>query len=727
MFRCRFQSDAARVTVNAARPGEVVGVARPGCSSSFYTVAKDGRSEIRGSGILQPDWFHNIWIVVAIVCLVIALVWLTLRSLGARERQSPASTVQTSPQFDTEISALPQQIDEAADFPRIEEVAGNQETALPLTSNSEEAIIEQFTAPVLDRGALAGAEPLSDLVHVDDTDASTLESDDPAHEGAPEAVAPHLTLYEGTEREQTQPTDRQESERETFEPSPSLNDDRPNETTAPPDLSLQDSDQTSPESGWESEALPSEATDFDPKSIDQAKPNLRERTPRRHRPSPRNRVVPAPRTERPAQSEQPAGARRMAIDVRLLFEKGGFCRVSLMPRRESEMADRVSVSGAGAPEELIALQDDWFQDVSPGELGRLLAEGIEWAESSTPTTRWSLAGRDLFVLKRSSDLSGYLSAPILVIGEDHVVLCKRAVLDEVRSVLSMSGTPEPVIVGAEFGVPEDWVALRGIVPKTALAPSESGDFLDALRPRADVAVALEKGIKIDRSTWLSGFPPSIQVRGEGTLAVDVSIDGKRAAFDPSVGYVADGWDAIGEHVISGSAGVRSYKIVQGAEEWARWDAHDWKGETCGEPLRSICGASVRDDRLERNAPTVWVSASNPILIGANPGEIDRCVQFGEGVQSKLVCGTPSFRPVWALPADGFRASKSNHCVRLVGSLTPAARHRTVADELVQAWCRAIRAASNKRLRPLPSSPEVLAAWTQYGQQAKAISRLLRHE
>jgi hypothetical protein len=598
--------------------------------------------------------------------------------------------------------------------------------ALQPTPNSEEPAVEQIK-PVLDSEESDSSDGPNDLVNFGDPVASTTrESKDHSCEQVSEVVTPPVAADEAGTREQTTPAETEEFEHENFEPTLSFNEDRPCETIAVPGSSPQNSDQISPESEIESEAPPSETPDVSLPTIDEEKYDSRERTPRRHRSSPRNKVVAAPRTGQAVQSEQPAGDRRMAIDVRLLFEKGGFCRVSLMPRRGLEMEDRISVRGAGAPDELIALQDDWFQDVSPGELGRLLAGGVEWVGCSTPTVRWSLAGRDLFVLKRGSDLSGYLSAPIVVIGEDHVLLCRRALLDEVLRVLAMSGSPAPVVVGMEFGIPEGWVALRGVVPTTALAPSESGDFLDALRPRADIMIALEKGIKIDRSTWLKGFPPSIQVRGEATLAVDISIDGRRAIFDPSVGYVAAGWDAIGPHVISGSAGVRSYKILQGVEEWERWDAHNWKDEACSAPLRSICGASVSDDRLERNAPTIWVPASNPILIGANPGEIDRCVQFGKGVQSKLVCGAPWFQPVWALPTDAFRANKSNDCVRLVGSLSPVAKHRPTAGELVQAWCRAIRAASNKKLRPLPGTPEVLAAWTQYGQQAKAVSRLLRH-
>jgi len=49
---------------------------------------------------------------------------------------------------------------------------------------------------------------------------------------------------------------------------------------------------------------------------------------------------------------------------------------------------------------LSALRDEWYQDVSLGNLGEVLRNGAEWyADNGGGRWRWSLAGRDLYVLE----------------------------------------------------------------------------------------------------------------------------------------------------------------------------------------------------------------------------------------------------------------------------------------------------------------------------------------
>jgi hypothetical protein len=51
--------------------------------------------------------------------------------------------------------------------------------------------------------------------------------------------------------------------------------------------------------------------------------------------------------------------RALSLEVRLIFEKGGFCRVSLLPQRTADLPESMFVSSVGGEVMLVAMQDDW--------------------------------------------------------------------------------------------------------------------------------------------------------------------------------------------------------------------------------------------------------------------------------------------------------------------------------------------------------------------------------
>lgn len=469
-------------------------------------------------------------------------------------------------------------------------------------------------------------------------------------------------------------------------------------------------------------------------------PRGRPRTPRQYRPSAR---APAPRRDPVSPSpEREARDRAMPIEVRLVFEKAGFCRVSLLPRRAAGLPAELAVEGSGSPPDLQELQDEWYQDVMLPDVGRLLREGIEWvgALPGGGAVRLSLSGRGIFVLARHDELNGFVSAPRLVLGEEHVVLCVAERLPDVRAAIALTESPEPTELHSDSGIPDGWVGLRGVRPQKPVAPSSDGDIIDALRPLPDVEIALTGGIRIDRQTWLSGFPPTIELLGDTSTLGDVTIDGQMAARAPEGGYVAPGWDSAGEHLVWCTSASRTYAIRSGAEVWEPWDAYAW---SLGEPTASgtqsrpaICGALVRPPRVARSdsRPTV-VAASNPILIGARPGEIEICT-LRTDVRTGLCVGFPWFEPIWAIPADALHCDKRTARLRLIGppvAVDPgdhessmrgggrAARRHALAWES-HAWCEAILAASRKGLQTEPSQAEIADLWKSYKRYAKALRR-----
>ena len=471
------------------------------------------------------------------------------------------------------------------------------------------------------------------------------------------------------------------------------------------------------------------------------------RDPRQYRPVPRVPAAPAaPRSPVPASVQQEARDRAMPIEVRLVFEKAGFCRVSLLPRRAAGMPVELAVTGSGDPPELLALQDEWYQDVVVRNLERVLREGLEWAGSLPEgrRVRSSLSGRELYVLARHSELNGFVSAPRLILGEEHVVLCVAERLSEVRAAIAVTGSPEPTLLNSDSGIPAGWAGLRGVVPRTPIAPSPAGDILDALRPLAEVEIALKGGIRIDRQTWLTGFPPSVRLRGDTSTIGAVTIDGHDAALSEDGGYAVPGWDSPGEHSVWCTSGSRTYEIRGGAEDWESWDAYAWSlGESGAGGTQSrpaICGVLVRPPRVARSdGRAVVVPASNPILIGASPGEIEICTPRND-VRAGLCVGFPWFEPIWAIPADALHCDKRTARVLLIGSPQPVAEgeqqpntrpgerrarfHRGRSGGAL-GWCAAILTAGRKGLQTEPSRIEIADLWTTYKRCARAIRRSWR--
>ncbi len=458
------------------------------------------------------------------------------------------------------------------------------------------------------------------------------------------------------------------------------------------------------------------------------------------------RVPAGPRGPASAPAEREARDRAMPIEVRLVFEKAGFCRVSLLPRRGPGLPVELAMTGSGDPPELLALQDEWYQDVVLPNLGRLLREGIEWAGSLPEgrQIRSSLSGRELHVLARHNELNGFVSATRLILGEEHVVLCVAERLSEVRAAIALTGSPEPVLLDSDSGVPAGWAGLRGVAPCTPIAPSPAADILDALRPLAEVEIALEGGIRIERQTWLSGFPPTVRLRGDTSVIGAVTIDAREATLSPDGGYVVPGWDSPGEHSVWCTSDSRTYVIRSGAEDWESWDAYTWSlGELGADGAQSrpaICGVLVRPPRVARSdGRAIVVRASNPVLIGAAPGEIEICTPRSD-VRAGLCLGFPWFAPIWAIPADALRCDKRTARVLLIGSPQPVAqgeqqpstrpaergsRFHRGRSRGAHAWCAAILAAGRKGLQTEPSRAEITDLWKTYKRCAKALWRSWR--
>ncbi len=420
------------------------------------------------------------------------------------------------------------------------------------------------------------------------------------------------------------------------------------------------------------------------------------------------------------------------IHVRVVFQRGGCCAVSLLPRRLSGQPEELVVSNGAGEVELLALQDQWYQDIAPDNLDELLRKGIVWKDSGTGH-QWLLSGREVFVLAHGTTHRGFVSCPRLVLGRNHVVLCRAKQFGPVVSALREAGCGNWTQLGEDNGVPSGWRLLREVVPQKSVSLSSDSDILNILRPFPEIEIVLEGGIRLAYNTWLLGYPPAIHVYGNPEYIDTVLIDGHEAFLSRQDTYTAPRWDVEGEHEVRCSSTKKSYSLLRSDANWNYWPAYsftigsslyDEHGfEFCGPLVRPVVAGGWLDQRQ-----VVQVPATNPILLGARPGEVF-VARPRLDVWGAQCLGLPPFDPVWALPAQPLRCSKRTNRILLVktavtrGKCTnrePSADHRHL-----ERWCQLVLDANRKGLPIEPATPETHSLWREYKQLARSLWRRLR--
>ena len=448
-------------------------------------------------------------------------------------------------------------------------------------------------------------------------------------------------------------------------------------------------------------------------------------------PPPRSRPLPSSTPHHHSRNSR-AQHSPVHIEVRIVFQRGGYCSVSLLPRRLPDFPAELLVVAEGNDVELLALQEDWYQDVAPDDLAELLRKGVIWRNLDTGQ-EWILSGRQVFVLAHGTTHRGFVSCARLSLGRNHVVLCTVAKLGPVEDALREAGCSSWTQLGEEDGAPRGWLVLKEVVPQKAVLPSEDADILNVLRPLPEIDIALEGGIRLAYNSWLLGYPPAIRVYGDPEHTKTVLVDGREATVSSRNRYTVLGWDTEGDHSVWCSSSSRSYSLVPCNATWARWPAYTLDVSSSPRYIHRVefCGPLVRPvvahDRLE-SPRVVQVHAANPVLLGARPGE----VFFARprlDIRGAECLATPPFDPVWAMPAQPLRCDKRRSRVLLVEqprTQNSSASQASVSDRRdLELWCLWILDASRKGLPVQPASPEAESLWKDHRQLARTLWRTLR--
>jgi hypothetical protein len=386
--------------------------------------------------------------------------------------------------------------------------------------------------------------------------------------------------------------------------------------------------------------------------------------------------------------------------------------------------------------DLVALDDEWYQDVTPENLGALLRTGTLWTNQDVGQ-EWVLAGREIFVLAAGTTHRGFVTCPRLTLGREHVVLCRATRLAAVQDSLQKASCTNSTVFREEDGAPSGWVLLgdrdktgrpQGLVPITAVAMEENSDILNVLRPLPGIEISFDGGVPLGYGSWLAGYPPAIRVLGDAQHVQKVLIDGREATIEEDGTLRAPGWDEPGSHQVWCSNVSRGYSLIRLERSWDPWPAYVFQSASGGVQQVAICGPLVRPlasgETLEV-APDRFgasrVLQSNPILLGAVPGQVFVTAPRRD-LRGAICFARPPFAAVWALPEQPLHCDKAAHRILLVAGddLSP---DKTATAGAVWQWCTLILDASRKGLSVEPAGGRDL--WVRYKRVARDLWKKTR--
>lgn len=456
------------------------------------------------------------------------------------------------------------------------------------------------------------------------------------------------------------------------------------------------------------------------------KQNTRKKT-RQPRYRPPIRAGEVKRSTRQEQTADPQSAQSrsqsMSVHARPLTHRRNQWRVSLIAPRTSEFPEEITMESTAGSETWYARQDEWYEGITPSNLGFLLESGSRW-ESEDERFQWVLSAREIYVLAPDSTISGFVNTSTLALAQDHVVLCTNRQREAVRKALLDTGADASTIVMGN-GIPDGWLLFDNIRPSVAIKHDTEAGIFNALRPVHALKISFEGGIRLSGSTWLYGHPPQIKIRGENADDIEVLIDGNPASLDSNRNYIAPDWDADVRHKVFCGGVTESYELSRGMQDWEIFEAYSYEQSLSRGHLVSICGPVVfstdDDTRLS------LIPASNNCLIGSVPGEIELISQSSE-IRGSTLLAQASFPAVWNLPANPLRCDKANSSVRLMKALPLVSPERIShpADRCnVLRWCQTILNASRKGLRVYPDTDDAKSLWLEYKKKARQLRRQLR--
>ncbi len=411
----------------------------------------------------------------------------------------------------------------------------------------------------------------------------------------------------------------------------------------------------------------------------------------------------------------------LRLRVQLVFGRGGIKTLALVADRREGMPTEIEVTGTQGKLHLVEQSDECYEPMLLSDAATSLRQGVEWrARGDTNRWRWVLGGRELYVLAPGDKfgLHGFISTARLQLNTRHMILSTAALREQVLAALTNAGCAVPDMYDDTMShVPSGWILFREVTPTRLVPMREDGDILNTLCPTHDIEPYFSGGIRLERNTWLLGFPPRIRFTGETGDGFQVMIDSQPAQHASDGAFEASGWDVQGEHRLWFADRAETYSLSVMEERWNFWRAHDLGTRV------AICGAGLYH---MTDAPwhQVRVPTTNLLVIGARPGEIFNCTAQRD-VRSETILALIPFRPVWALPIDPVHSDKRLTRIILLNFIEPTSTARDKSkgrniESTLKEWAAAINGARRKQLRIADAGEDVQSLWRRYGNVAKRL-------
>jgi hypothetical protein len=415
----------------------------------------------------------------------------------------------------------------------------------------------------------------------------------------------------------------------------------------------------------------------------------------------------------------------LRIRLRLVFVRGAI-ELSLIPDRQQGLQNELVVRDTKGKVCLTEMNEEFYEPIPLIGHSNDLQYGIKWQyQTNGDNYFWILSGRPIFVLGPGDEfgLSGFISIPQLWLNTRHAVLCIESLRMVVLDALQTAGCNNFEVKDDQSpGVPSGWLLIRDVKPTKHVPRRIGQDILNVLCPGHEIEPHFSGGIKLERNVYLKGYPPQIRLSGDIENNFDVLIDNQPIQSLPNGSMYVPGWDTIGEHRLWFGDRVVTYSIRTIEEGWSIWDARSGVDGT------SICGANISLSN-STFCQQVRVPQTNPLIIGAQPGEIYRCSR-SQYVYSDTIIALVPFSPVWALPIDPIHVHKRSNCIILLQLIPPKTKRsqnetKPINVQAIQDWVTSVRDAGRKHLEFKIDLPESKILWREYNILAKQLWRKMR--
>lgn len=442
-----------------------------------------------------------------------------------------------------------------------------------------------------------------------------------------------------------------------------------------------------------------------------------EATPARYRAP----VLGPGKTQRRKSARSGAADQEQVLELRAsaVSDRHGFCRFQIIGRRPAGAPAELEAHGGRRTIALSEVADDWYEVAGLDDVPVVMERGIRLSASvgDGGEVNWELRGRDLYVLAGLQGISRFVSTTRLSIGEEQIVLCRDSRAAEVQAILAEAGCDGVQVHGRDDGAPLGWLFFRPVNPSRSVPQVPGDDVLNLIRPIPDIEVKLEGGLWLRDSSWIAGYPPKIHIAGDLPLGTEVMIDGEAAEEREPRVYVTGGSGRSGSHAVWCAGKSASYEICEPDVRRDEWKTDGFSRRVSG----AVVAGAGNAHGIVASVPT-----SNPVLIGANAGEVFRC----DKRPGKQWTGLVPFAVCWALPEDALHCDRRLRRVLLVKPIAPVHsvvwkyRRKSASGSILQ-WCHAIRDCQRKRLVLSPAGEASEQLWREYKREAKAVWRAAR--